>query len=254
VFDGCLFNGTVYGFNTNEEVQGVIVSNSVFDTLYQGVLLGTSAPTFASPTGIRITNNVFNNIYVEGIVFGSYSNLNASAQNIFYDVGNHFTGSTADSPVITFNNSNNVSISDLFERSDASAADYPRISLVVPANQIATTNGSQIVVATGTYIRQSGSQTQLANDDTNEVAVVSTLQATAFELNYKITRNDLYRVGTLVVASDSTGPTWSDDYVQNGDTGITLSVSQTGDELSVIYNATDTGINGLINYSINYLA
>jgi len=254
VFDGCLFNGTVYAFNTSEEVSGVIVSNSTFDTLYQGVLLGTSAPVFASPTGIRMTNNVFNNIYVEGIVFGSYSNLNASAQNIFYDVGNHFTGSTAYSPVVTFNNSNNVSISDLFERSDASAADYPRISLAVPANQVASTNGSQIVMATGTYIRQSGSQTQLANDDTNEVAVVSTLQATAFELNYKITRNDLYRVGTLVVASDTTGPTVSDDYVQNGDTGITLSVSQVGDELSVVYNATDTGINGIINYSINYLA
>jgi hypothetical protein len=254
VFDGCTFNGTTYGINTNDEVRSVTVSNSQFNTLYQGVLLGTGAPPLVAPTGIRITNNVFDNIYAEGIVFGQYSNLNASAQNIFYDVGNEFTGSTAFSPVVTLNNSNNVSISDLFERTDTMAADYPRVYLNVPSNLIAATNGSQIVVAAGTYIRQSGSQTQLANDDTNEVAVVSTLQATAFEFNYKITRNDLYRVGTMVVASDSTGPTMSDDYVQNGDTGITLSVSQAGDTLSVIYNATDTGINGIINYSINYLA
>ena len=254
VFDGCMFGGTTYGINTNDEVRGVTVSNSQFDTLYQGVVLGTSPPSLVSPTGIRITNNFFNNIYAEGIIFGQYSNLNASAQNIFYDVGNHFSGSTAATPVVTFNNGNNVSISDLFDRTDAMAANYPRVSLAVPINVVASTNGSQIVVATGTYIRQSGSQTEIANGDTNEVTTVSTLQATAFEINYKITRNDLYRVGTMVVASDSTGPTMSDDYVQNGDTGITLSVSQTDTTLSVIYSASNTGINGIINYSINYLA
>ena len=254
VFDGCTFNGTVYAINTNDEVRGVTVSNSQFDTLYQGIVLGTSAPVLVAPTGIRITNNLFNNIYAEGIVFGQYSNVNASAQNIFYDVGNQFTGSTAYSPVVTLNNGNNVSISDLFERTDAMAADYPRISLDIPISVVASTNGSQIVLATGTYVRQSGSQTELANADTDTVAEISTLQATAFEINYKIIRNDLYRVGTMVIASDSTGPTMSDDYVQNGDTGITLSVSQTGTTLSVIYSATNTGINGIINYSINYLA
>jgi hypothetical protein len=254
VFDGCTFDGTTYGINTNDEVRGVSVSNSQFNTLYQGVLLGTNAPTLVAPTGIRITNNVFNNIYVEGIIFGQYSNLNASAQNMFYGVGNHFTEYTAYSPVVTLNNANNVSISDLFERTDAMAADYPRVYLNVPINVIATTNGSQIVVATGTYVRQSGSQTELADNDTNTVAEVSTLQATAFELNYKITRNDFYRVGTMMVATSATGPTMSDDYVENGDTGISLSVTQADTTLSVIYNASSIGINGIINYSINYLA
>jgi hypothetical protein len=173
---------------------------------------------------------------------------------MFYGVGNHFTEYTAYSPVVTLNNANNVSISDLFERSDVSAADYPRVYLNVPINVIATTNGSQIVIAAGTYVRQSGSQTELANADTDTVAEVSTLQATAFELNYKITRNDLYRVGTMMVATSATGPTMSDDYVENGDTGISLSVNQADTTLSVIYSATNTGINGIINYSINYLA
>ena len=186
--------------------------------------------------------------------FSDYSNLNASAQNIFYDVGNHFTGSTAATPVVTFNNSNNVSISDLFERTDAMAADFPRIYIDLPINYVADTNGSQISLATGTYVRQSGSQTELANDDSGTVADVSILQATAFEFNYKITRDEAYRVGTLTIASSATGPLWSDDYVQNDDTGVTLSVSQTGDTVSVEYVATDTGVAGTINYSINYLA
>ena len=254
VFDGCVFNGTVYGINTDEEVSGVTVSNSEFNTLYQGVLLGTIAPSIVAPTGIRITNNVFNNIYAEGVVFGTYSTLNASAQNIFYDVGNQFTGSTAYTPVVTFNNSNNVSISDLFERTDTMAADVARIYIDLPINYIADTNGSQISLATGTYIRQSGSQTELANDDSGTVADISASQATAFEFNYKITRNNVYRGGTLTVASSATGPVWSDEYVQNDDTGVTLSVGQTGDTVSVTYTSSNAGVPGTINYSINYLA
>jgi hypothetical protein len=256
VFDSCVFNGTVYGINTNEEVSGVTVSNCEFNTLYQGVLLGTVAPTLVSPTGIRITSNVFDNIYAEGIVFGEYSELNASGHNIFYDVGNHFTGvaGTPYTSIIVLNNSNNVSISDLFSRSDADAVTYPRVYVDLATAFVATTNGSQIVLATGTYIRQSGSQTELFNDDAGTVVEVSTLQATAFELNYKITRDDVYRNGTLAVASSATGPIWSDDYVQNDDTGIVLSVSQAGTTVSVTYTATDTGISGTIKYSINYLA
>ena len=134
------------------------------------------------------------------------------------------------------------------------AADVPRIYVDLPTNYMAGTNGSQISLATGTYIRQSGSQSELANDDSGTVAEVSAIQATAFEFNYKITRNDLYRGGTITVASSATGPVWTDEYVQNADTGITLSVSQGGDTVSVTYTATDTGINGTIKYSINYLA
>jgi len=256
VFDGCTFNGTVYGINTNDEVSGVIVSNSVFDTLYQGVLLGTAAPSIVAPTGIRITNNVFNNIYVEGIVFGSYSNLNASAQNIFYDVGNHFTGSTAYTPVVAFNNSNNVSISDLFERTDAMAADFPRIYIDLAINYVADTNGSQIVLATGTYTRQSGSQTEISNDDTNTVTTVSTNQTSAFAVNYTIARGTTHRTGTMLISSvNGTGdPIWSDDFVQNADTGVILSVTQVDTTITITYTAENTLGNGTINYSINYLA
>ena len=254
VFDGCTFDGVVYGINTNDEVQAVAISNSVFNTLYQGIVLGTQAPTFVSPTGFRITNNTFDNIYLESIVFGEYATLNASAQNIFYDVGNHFSGSTAYSPVITLYNGNNISIGDLFARTDLMAADYARIYLDLATNFVPDTNGSQISLATGTYVRQSGSQSELSNDDTGTVTQVSTIQATAFEINYKITRDTAYRVGTMAIASTASGPVFSDDYVENGTTGITLTASQTGTDLTVTYTATTTGINGTINYSINYLA
>jgi hypothetical protein len=261
VFDGCNFSGTTWASYSDEQLKGIVFSNSKLDNLYSGFEFGSVAPTDATgPTGVRINNNVFDNIYAEGIIFGTYSNLNASANNVFYNVGNHFTGSTGTpaTSIIVFNNSNNISISDLFERSDANAATYPRIYLDLATASQPTTNGSQIVLATGTYVRQSGSQTELANGDTNTVTTISTIQATAFAINYNIVRGLLYRSGTLTVSSNPTGgnPTWSDDYVQNNDTGITLSITQTGTTITITYTATEIppGLNGTINYSINYLA
>ena len=259
VFDGCVFNGTVYGVNTSQSLQGVTFTNSEFNTLYQGLLLGTSAPTSSGPTGVRITSNVFDNIYADGIVFGAYSNLNASGHNIFYDVGNYTPGTSPATTIITLNNSNNVSVNDLFSRSDADAATYPRVYIGLAADFVSTTNGSQIVSATGTYVRQSGSQTEIINNGSGTVATVSINQAIAFEVNYTISGINTYpyRTGTLLVSSNngSGNPIWSDDYVQNADTGVTLSVTQTGSTVTISYSSNGVlSANATINYSINYLA
>ena len=201
---------------------------------------------------------MFNTIYAEGIIFGTYTNLSASGHNIFYDVGNYYTG-TSVTPIIILNNSNNVSISDLFERSDADAIEYPRVYVDLATDSQPITNGSQIVSALGTYVRQSGSQTELANGDTNIVATKSTVHTKAFEINYTIIRGVLYRTGTWLVSLNGTSggtPTWSDDYVQNDDTGVTFTMTQTASTIVIEYTATEIppGLNGTINYSINYLA
>jgi hypothetical protein len=258
VFDNCMISGTVYGVNTDYELNGITITNSEFNTLYQGILLGTNLPSTVAPSGVRITSNLFNNIYAEGIIFGTYTNLNASGHNIFYDVGNYFTG-TSSTPIIILNNSNNVSISDLFERSDASSIAYPRVYIDLATDSQPTTNGSQVVSALGTYVRQSGSQTELANGDTNIVATISTVQTKAFEINYTIVRGVLYRTGTLLVSLSGTpggNPTWNDEYVENDNTGIIFSLTQEDSTVTWIYTATEVppGLNGTINYSINYLA
>jgi hypothetical protein len=123
-------------------------------------------------------------------------------------------------------------------------------------NFVATTNGSQIVLATGTYVRQSGSQTEIANNDTNTVTTVSTGQTNVFAVNYTIVRNTAYRTGTMMISSvNGTGnPVWSDDFVQNADTGVTLSVTQVDTIITLTYASSNTGVAGTINYSINYLA
>jgi len=132
---------------------------------------------------------MFDNIYAEGIIFGSNLVLaiNASGHNIFYDVGNHFTGSTGTpaTSIISIQSNNNVSISDLFERTDTFATTYPRIDLNNTVS-IATTNGGQL--AMGTYTRESGQQDILIDDDSGSVLTISTTLTKAFMVNYTVIR------------------------------------------------------------------
>jgi len=255
--DGCVFSGLVWGINTNQQTKAVTVSTSRFDTLYRGVVLGTAATTNGGPTGTRIVGNLFDNIYAEGIIFGNNLDLaiNASGHNIFYDVGNHFTGSTGTpaTSIISIQSNNNVSISDLFERTDAFATTYPRVNLNNTVS-IATTNGSEL--AMGTYTRESGQQDTLTDDDSGTVFTISADVVKAVMVTYTITRGTAYRTGTIMIATNGSTAnlTWSDDFVENTTTGVTLSVSQASTNVSLLYTTTNIGTNGTIRYSITYLA
>jgi hypothetical protein len=258
-FEGCVFSGLVWGIYTDQQTKAVTVSTSLFDTLYRGIVLGTAAVTAGGPTGTRIIGNMFDNIYAEGIIFGSNLVLaiNASGHNIFYDVGNHFTGSTGTpfTSIISIQSNNNVSISDLFERTDSFATTHPRVDLNNTVS-IATTNGSQLSM--GTYTRESGDRATLTDDDTGVIFEIDATKVRAFCVNYTIIRQFAYRTGTITVATDvgdsSAGITASDDYVENNDTGISLLVDQTGDTVSLQYVANDAGPTATMTYSITYLA
>ena len=254
VFDACAFNGTVYGVNTDQELQGITFTNSEFNTLHQGILLGTGTPVNGGATGVRITGNLFDNIYLEGIIFGDIS-INASGHNIFYDVGNQFTGSTGTpaSSIINIQNNNNLSISDLFQRTPTYAITWPCVQLNDTAS-IATTNGEQL--AMGSYIRQSGSTVNIVNNSTATLFTINALQIQAFSIDYTITRATAYQTGTILVSvnGSTTDLTFSQDYVENETTGVTVSVTQASNTVSIAYTSSNTGTPGTFKYSINYLA
>jgi hypothetical protein len=157
--------------------------------------------------------------------------------------------------VIDIQSNNNISVSDMFERDDTDAASFPRVQLGSTIS-IATTNGSQL--AMGSYVRESGETKTLINDTSANVFEIDATLVQAFSVNYTIVRQYNYRTGTIVVASDvgdsSAGITSTDDFVENNDTGVTLSVSQSGDIISLDYVANEQGINGTMTYSITYLA
>jgi hypothetical protein len=264
-FNSCVFSNLVWGVysitynsapgNLNSQVvQGLTISESNFNTLYTGIILDNTAtnPTGPGTTGARIIGNRFDLVYAQGITFGNVT-LNASGQNIFYNVGNGFT-STPSSTIIEIQNNNNISISDLFARSDANAAAYPRINLNHTVS-IASTNGSQL--AQGSYTRQSGQTSTIINDQpTTSIFTFDASGIKAFKIDYTVIRDVTYRTGTIMVATNGATANLNslDTGVENASTGVTLTVSQTGSTVSVNYSSDNRGDTGTIYYSVTYLA
>ena len=261
VFDGCRFSGTVYGASTDQQTKGVTFTNGYFDTLYKGVNLGTGTIVNGGPTGVRITHNVFDNIYAEGVIFGDVS-LNATGYNIFYDVGNHFGGTTTPyTAIIDIQTNNNLSIGDMFQRADGYSNNtnpgtaYPRITLN-DTQSIATTNG--VETQQGTYARQSGTVATLL-DNTISATTIFTVNAsdvTSFNVQYSIKRGTAYRTGVISVTSTGGGIlTYTDDFSENQTTGIVLSVTQSTNTVSIKYTATSSAsTNASFSYSVTNLA
>jgi hypothetical protein len=250
----------VYGASSDQQTKGVTFTNGYFDTLYKGVNLGAGTVVNGGPSGVRVTHNVFDNIYAEGIVFGDVS-LNASGYNIFYDVGNHFGGTTTPyTAVIDIQSNNNVSIGDLFQRADAYAGSetpgtaYPRITLN-NTQSIATTNG--VETQQGTYTRQSGTVATLIDNTVSATTIftVNASEVNSFNINYTITRGTAYRTGVISVTSTGGGTlTYTDEYSENGTTGIALSVTQATTTVSVKYTATSSSsTNASFSYSVTNL-
>lgn len=273
-FDQCAFHNSTYAFNTDNLTQGITVSNGMFDTLYQGIVLGDSATVDGGPTGFRIMHNTFDNIYNEGIVIDNCS-LNATGYNVFYDVGNHFDGVTFPAaPCILINADNNISVGDMFQRTDTYSTTYPRIQLWhvlderIPAS-IAFTNAKSIQL--GSYTRQVGQQETIADGVINQTLfTVDATQLvedggfTSFRVDYTLYRDTAatkgVRTGSMVVCgspgNDSAGETivYTDDYIENENCDFILSVSEDGSDLiTVIYTSGSTGFSGIIYYSISTL-
>lgn len=251
VFDSCGFFNMTYAINTNQFVRAVTVTNSQLRTLYQGVVLNQLATAF------RVVHNSFDQIFSEGIVYNDVS-LNVSAYNVFFNVGQNIGSSNATTAVIRFGNDNNVSVGDMFQRSIQQTVSVPAIEIVGTSTLVGSTQ-----MRLGRYARQNGISLALVADSAvGTVTTINALDVPAFGVDYLILRSvggaQTVRRGTLTVISDTTDDSsddlaWSDDYTENFDTGITLAATQTGDVITVTYEAT-AGTDGVIRYSLNYLA
>lgn len=271
-WDSCRFSNMVWGVETDEAIEGVTISNGSFDTLYQGVYLGNAVAPAVGPTGVRIVQNKFDNIYAEGVSIVNVS-LNATAYNTFYDVGNHFNGiNNPITPVIDLDATNNVSIGDMFARTTQySDALHPRIKLnslnsialgmnvnnvqLYQDNVVDLTLANQLGL--GTYQRIAGIQDIINDNASANLAYVAGTYVSSFKMDYTISRGDYRRTGTLTAvkgqAATGTGFTYADSYYENGATGVTLTAAADGANVRVSYTASSTGADGTINYSISNL-
>jgi len=277
-WNNCKFSGFSYATETEQQIQGVTFSNCDFDTLYRGIVLGGVTPDNGGPTGVRIVQNTFDKIHSEGVVIDGVS-LNATAYNTFYDVGNGFNGYTfPSSSIIAIDAENNVSIGDMFGRNTAQSTTYPRINLNQSTSIALGMNISGITyyqdnvqentqanqLALGRYQRTAGINDIItAGGSAVNLAIVDTdiLKIPAFKLDYTILRNGFYRTGTMTVISGQedtagTGFAYTDDYVENGDTDVTLTathnLSAVAPLITISYTATGAG-DGTIRYSIAHI-
>ena len=247
-FDKCRFSNLTYGLNTDEQVQSVTVSNGKFDTLYQGVVLGAGAAIDGGPTGFRTVQNMFDNIYAEGIVYDDVS-LNASAYNVFYNVGNSFGGSNPTGPCIRFGSDNNVSINDMFERSDAAATTYyPRIFVTSTGT---VTGGTQQQL--GRFVRENGRYMLLPDDTLGTVMTFNKTQTRAISVDYTITRNTSVQHGVMNISAGAT-ISYNNDYTQDTDTGVRLGATMSTDIVSLIFLTSPIAIDAEMTYSVTHLA
>jgi hypothetical protein len=77
-------------------------------------------------------------------------------------------------------------------------------------------------------------------------------------MDYTITVETSARTGTLTVVNDADdsagdGLSYVDDYVQNSDTDVTLSVTDVGGTMTVRYSSSGARAAGVIYYSLTHL-
>lgn len=249
-FDKCRFEGLTYGIATSVESESITVSNSKFDTLHQGIVLDGNGPT-----GFRALHNYFDSIYAEGIVYNNVV-MNVSAYNAFYNVGNS-NGSNPVTAVIRFGNDNNVSVSDMFTRTNDEATTVARIT-ISGTNQTTVGDSTNSQLQLGRYTRENGQTLTLENNSSGTAFTINSSIFEAFSVDYTIKRAPDVRHGrlTVVPGPDDSSATlsYSDDYSQNGSTGITLSVSQTGTDVDVDWTSSNTGTDAEFTFSISHLA
>ena len=255
----CAFSGFWSGTKTDQEIKGIVISSSKFDTLYRGVYLGGDTPTNGGPTGVRVLQNTFDNIYWNGIYIQN-CRLNATGYNTFFDVANEFNGYTLPSaPVIDILTNDNVSIGDLFQRADDNIIWAHEVRIRTWDTRSIAFDGTERLLL-GTYQRATGIKESLADVSSN--VTLFTIDAEfnkAINMEYTITQAvgniTNTRSGTLTVVTSTDGGnniTVNDNYFENSPVGVTIGAAESDNVVSILYSTSIS--NAKISYSVTRLA
>lgn len=89
----------------------------------------------------------------------------------------------------------------------------------------------------------------LSDNISSPTTVLSYAASNTFALyEYSIKRDNNYRVGRLLLATDGTSVSLTDDHTEQGSTGITLSATVSGANVVIQYMSTNTGFNSSFKY------
>ena len=254
-FDQCQFRNTTYGITATGSVTSVLVNNSYFDTLYQGIV--ASAGSAYSPESVKLTSCTFDNINQEAVYSDNESSV-ISAFNYYKTIGYGNTtmmdSGTPTSTVLYWNNRNNYGFFDNFNRPVTDLLILP----VLSANDNNSQPKFQSAFAVGSAVTFPG-DTELLVDNTSSAAntslLVTNISSTSI-VEYSIVRNTAIRSGVIKAAQYNGAIIYDDEYSQTADTGVTLAfLSDTTNNLAVMtYTTTSTGSDATLKYSIRTFA
>lgn len=258
--DNCEFSGFWRATNTQQQIKGVSITNSNLHTLYEGIYLGGDAPVDGGPRGVRILQNTFDNIYWSGVVIRN-CRFNATGYNSFFDVANEFNGYTLPAaPVIDIYTSDNVSVGDLFQRSNDNIVWAHEVRIRIWDTRSIAFDGTDRLLL-GTYQRATGVKANLVSSASNVVLfTVDTTYNKAFNVEYTMIHpvgNSIgSKTGTMTVVSSVDGTnnsiTINDYYFENTPIGANLWANESDNVISVVYTTTTSNVN--ISYSVTRLA
>ena len=258
--DNCEFIGFWRGTSTQQQISGASITNSTFNTLYEGVVLGGDAPVNGGPSGVRILHSTFDNVYWTGIVIRN-CRFNATGYNSFYDVANEFNGYTFPSaPVIDIYTSDNVSVGDLFQRSNDNIVWSHEVRIRIWDTRSIAFDGTDRLLL-GSYQRAVGVTANLATSSSNvTLFTVDTTYNKAINVEYTMTHAvgnvKSARTGAMTVVSSTDGTnddiTINDNYFENNPVGGSLWANEADNVISILYSTTTSNVK--ISYSVTRLA
>jgi len=230
-FNEASFANITYATNIEGDVQNVTINNSTFNRLYQAVNLYANV---LSPRAVRVTNSLFTNISKQAIYSGNASST-FSAFNYYRTVGMSngvdIVSNVANTSVLSWNTISNYSVGDLFDRDSSNIAIKPLIEVLSTATTSQTTNTTSgtLQSSPGYVLTLTGNTYVAAN------AGVTFTSNTTSILDYTITKNSNYRVGSMRVTQTSGSVTYEDDYSENANVGVILGFASYGNTAVLTY-------------------
>ena len=252
VFEQCDIRNNIYGALIDGDVNGILFNACRFYRLYQGSKIGENSSD-TTLTSVKFTNCVFDKIYQQGINVFTGVNGIVSSYNHFMNVGyeNYDTSGAAETPMITYSDTGNVSIGDIFDRTNEILGDATTLKVNGQAfgtYQLDSIGG----VLYGYHKTSSGNSISLA--DNTSVAASSTITFDSTHekstmIYYTATRGSDQRQGVLRV----TGGNVTDEYNETANIGLEFSAADAAGTITLNFTTTSTGSAVTFKYRVERL-